>query len=100
LVDALNEPHVFCNVTLKITFQNIGMSAQFFTEMYATRAAYSARLNSASLSIPAEMLSLSYGAHFQTTYTFDKGYTSVGFGLNHDSLGFSPSMSLQMSLSL
>ena len=98
-VDALNETHVFCNVTLKKTFENIGVSAQFFTEMYAARAAYSARLNSANLSIPAEMLSLSCGSHFQTTYTFDKGYASAGFGLNHDSLGFSPSISLQMSLS-
>jgi hypothetical protein len=99
-VDVLNETHVFCNVTLKKTFQNIGVSAQFFTEMYAARAAYSARLNSSNLPIPAEMLPLSYGAHVQTTYAFDKGYTSVGFGLNHDSFGFSPSMSLQMSLSL
>lgn len=76
------------------------MSAQLFTEMYAARAAYSAKLNAANLSIPSEMLPLSYGAHFQTTYSFDKGYASAGFGLNHDSSGFSPSVSLQMSLCL
>lgn len=98
--DALNETHVFCNVTLKKTFQNIGLSAQFFAEMYAARAAYSARLNSSNLSIPAEMLPLSYGAHVQTTYAFDKGYASAGFGLSYDRFAVTPSVSLQMNLTL
>lgn len=98
--DGINETHVFCNVTLKKQIENLDISAQFFTEMYAARAAYSAKLNAANLSIPAEMLPLTYGVQLQTTFSCDVGYMTAGYGLIYGTSGYSPNVSLQINIQL
>lgn len=100
-VNTVNETHVFCTATLKKRTANIDISAQLFTEMYASRSSYMATLNNARLSIPAEILPLTYGVQFQTAFTYDCGHLTAGYGLTKDiSLGYSPSFNLSFDMEM
>jgi len=100
-VNTANETHVFCTATLKKRTANIDVSAQIFTEIYAARSSYRATLNNANLSIPAEILPLTYGVQFQTAFTYDCGRLTTGGGLTKDiSLGYSPSFNLSFDMEM
>lgn len=100
IADALNETHVFCNVTLKKRIVNVDFSAQFFTEIHASRSAYTARLDTKDISIPAEQLPLTYGVQFQTSFAYDCGHLVAGYGLTKDTAGYAPSFSLLVDVEL
>jgi hypothetical protein len=100
IADALNETHVFCNVTLKKRIVNVDFSAQFFTEIHASRSAYTARLDTKDISIPAEQLPLTYGVQFQTSFAYDCGHLVAGYGLTKDTAGYAPSFSLMVDVEL
>lgn len=97
---AVNETHVFANLTLKKRIIDTDISAQFFSDLYAKRDAHMLKINNENIAVPLQNLPLTYGFQLQASLNVNVGTLTAGYGITRDLAGYAQTLSLMFDLGL